>query len=221
MELKGRGIMSKKRLLVKDTDPVIYRITGYLPLVVLVIGWLFFLYDKRKVNEYLRDQFLSWEKVIIYMMHILQVVGIALTLFFILMVILKSRKMLYVSPIPFCLLIITLLTLPGLLRAAVIYSFSLSGANVILMLLFMIAPILLIHLYLKMSNIIWILLAALTGSIIIFLPFFLSNTLSYSIAGYRPYQNLLAANCMFYFSLLISFLVLKKYIETVRKNEID
>lgn len=205
--------MAKKKILVRDTDPVIYRITGYLPIIVIIIGWLFFLYDKRKVNEYLNDLFLSWEEIIIYTMYILEMLGMAITLYFIIMLIFKSRNMLYFSPVPFSLLILSLLTLPSLLLSAVIYSFIMDDAKVIWILLLTILPILMIFIYKKMPALIWLIIAALTGFIIMTLPLFIRETLAYHITDYRPYRNLLASNCMFYFSLLISFFVIREYVE--------
>ena len=124
------------------------------------------------------------------------------------------------SPIPFSALIIILLTLPSLLHSLVIYSFIMSETNVLLMALLTICPILLIYLYVKRSDVIWLLFAAIIGFFIVFLPFFLSATLDNNMPGYRPYKNLLASNLLFYFSFLIAFFVLYKYVDIKKKNNI-
>lgn len=203
--------MANKRKLVKEEDPIIFRVTGYLPPIVLIIGWIFFLLYKSESIHYVTVQSLSWESVITSTFYIFQITGIALSLFFIVMLVMKSRRMLYMSPLPFSLLIFILLTLPSLLHSAVIYRFIMSGTSVFIMMVFMICPVILIFLYVKRSDGIWLLFGAIIGVIIIFLPFLLSGTLDNNMPGYRPYKNLLASNCLFYFSFLISFFVLYKY----------
>lgn len=88
------------------------------------------------------------------------------------------------------------------------------------MMISMFCPILLIYLYVKRSEGIWLLFGAIMGIIIIILPFMLSGTLDKNMPGYRPYKNLLASNLLFYFSFLIAFFVIKEYVNTmkVKKN---
>jgi hypothetical protein len=210
----------KKRKLVKEEDPIIFRVTGYLPPIVLIIGWIFFLFYKSESIHYVTEQSLSWEPVITSTFYFFQITGIALSLFFILMLVMKSRRMLYMSPVPFSMLIIILLTLPSLLHSAVIYRFIMSGTSVFIMMVFMICSIMLIFLYVKRSDGIWLLLGAIIGVIIIFLPFLLSGTLDNNMPGYRPYKNLLASNLLFYFSFIIAFFVLYKYFDFKKENTI-
>lgn len=84
----------------------------------------------------------------------------------------------------------------------------------------MICPILFIYLYVKRSEGIWLMFGAIIGGIIIVLPFLLSGTLDNNMPGYRPYKNLLASNLLFYFSFLIAFFVLYKYVDIKKKNNI-
>lgn len=210
--------MVKKRKLVKEEDPIIYRVTGYLPPIVLIIGWIFFLFYKSESIQYASEQSLSWEPLVTSTLYFLQITGIVLSLFFILMLLMKSRRLLYMSPVPFSMLIIVLLTLPSLLHSAVMYRFIMSGTSVFIMVSLTICPILLIFLYVKRSEVIWLLFAAIIGFVIVFLPFLLSDALDNNMPGYRPYKNLLASNCLFYFSFLIAFFVLYKYFDSKKRK---
>ncbi|WP_416730472.1 hypothetical protein [Fictibacillus sp. JL2B1089] len=212
--------MSKKRKLVLDEDPIIYRVTGYLPPIVLIIGWIFFLLYRSESIDYAMKQSLNWEPTLTSMFYFLQITGIAISIFFISMLIMKSRRMLYMSPVLFPTLIITLLTLPSLLHSAVIYGFIMSGTSVFIIMVFTICPILFIYLYVKRSEGIWLMFGAIIGGIIIVLPFLLSGTLDSNMPGYRPYKNLLASNLLFYFSFLIAFFVFYKYVDIKKKNNI-
>ncbi|MET3730032.1 lysylphosphatidylglycerol synthetase-like protein (DUF2156 family) [Fictibacillus halophilus] len=210
--------MVKKRKLVKEEDPIIYRVTGYLPPIVLIIGWIFFLFYKSESIQYASEQSLSWEPLVTSTLYFLQITGIVLSLFFILMLLMKSRRLLYMSPVPFSMLMIVLLTLPSLLHSAVMYRFIMSGTSVFIMVSLTICPILLIFLYVKRSEVIWLLFAAIIGFVIVFLPFLLSDALDNNMPGYRPYKNLLASNCLFYFSFLIAFFVLYKYFDSKKRK---